>query len=171
MPEENVCDTHCECGRKTKGKNRKSRTCTHPSRCACVSAGLKCDVNRKCTCVDCNNPNGKNEEKTFVPAKKNLSTNAGKLTVVSGVQAMKSTGHSVFQGPWNEYETLLLDQVLRRSLQKSEFRKYYNFCAERCRGKYLRCNTKSHNQIRGKIDKLNERSYDPSDKNQKRKHK
>ena len=100
----------CKCGVNDKG--RLARCCpnqTYQSRCPCLNAGKNCTA--KCSCSNCNNPNGK--QKTLSPiARRKRQKHFLQSKDTTSVNFMQKKGECITQGKWSHFENLLLVELI-----------------------------------------------------------
>lgn len=107
----------CRCGEgmaKKRGYAQNYTACKDTvikSKCPCLGHGQGCSPS--CSCVGCQNVHGARSRPSARPSGVKRKRSPGIYKRVKGSQFLSSAGISQIQGPWTNYESVLLTSVVR----------------------------------------------------------
>lgn len=104
----------CRCGERMAKKSSNYIACKDgkkKSRCPCLGYGQGCSSS--CECVGCQNVHGARSGSSTIPSGVKRKRSPGIYKREKGYKYLSSAGTPQAQGPWTNYESVLLSSVMK----------------------------------------------------------
>ena len=104
----------CRCGERMAKKSSNYIACKDgkmKSRCSCLGHGQGCSSS--CECVGCQNVHGARSGSLTIPSGVKRKRSPGIYKREKGCKYLSSAGTPQAQGPWTNYESVLLSSVMK----------------------------------------------------------